>query len=181
MYSWGKWPVVLFLFQYHLWIFSLSLSLCVHLWSIIISLLSLILALEFPLIHHPWVCVRQRLWIMQWPFHWHGPAWPSLDTTGLNSIHHKNHLSGPNRDWPAECMFVPMYYTEKPLYMQTAEAGRQNGRRRRLGQTMWKEYKHFQILTDCGDLRISWRAVKEVCAQRNEARIEDYTVSESDL
>lgn len=73
-------------------IISESFSFSVCLWSIIIYLLSLILSLRFPLIHHCWVCLRQRLWIMQWPFHWRSPAWPSLDTTGLNSIHHNNIL-----------------------------------------------------------------------------------------
>lgn len=37
------------------------------------------------------------------------------------------------------------------------------------GQPMWKDDKTVQILTHCGDLRMSRRAVKEVCAQGDEA------------
>ncbi len=115
MYWNGKWAVVLF-FRFKIISESSSRSVC--LWSIIISLRSLILPLCVPLIHHRWVCVRQRLWIMRWPFRWHGPAWPSLDTTGLNSIHHNSIRLVASQAGMHGCLSVWVCKTKqkKPLY-----------------------------------------------------------------
>lgn len=133
MYWNGKWAAVL-LFCFNIILESSSRSVCF--WSIIISLLSLILSLRFPLIHHRWVCVRQPLWIMRWPFHWHGPGWPSLDTTGLNSIHHNSIRLVPSQAGMHMCLSVWVYKTLKATVygwgcidrsMQTADAGRQGG------------------------------------------------------
>lgn len=52
-----------------------------------------------PLMHYPppcWFCrasARQQRWIMRWPFHWRGLAWPVLDTERLNAVCRNN--TGP--------------------------------------------------------------------------------------
>lgn len=125
--------LLFFFFWFSIIYESLSLSLC--LWSIIISLPSLILSFHFFLIHHCCVCVCVWLWIMQWPFHWHGPAWPSLDTTELNRIHHNNICLLPSQTGKHTFVCLSVYNRNASVYrwgyverkLQSADAGKRRG------------------------------------------------------
>lgn len=131
----GMISALFFLFQYHLWIsYSLFMPLIHHYLSPLSNSL-------FPFPSNPssvcvCVCECAQLWMMQWPFRWHGPAWPSPDTTGLNSIHHNSIHLLPSQAGKHTfvCLGVKsknatVYrreFIEKNMH-KSADAGRQRG------------------------------------------------------